>query len=616
MVLSEPSSKASSRGRVAITVAALGVVYGDIGTSPLYAIRECFVGRSGFPVDRANVLGVLSLVVWSLVLVVSVQFLLLVLRADNKGEGGLLALAHLLVPDEIEQWSRLHWAMVILGVFGAALLFGDGIITPALSVLSAVEGLGVVAPELRGLVVPITVVILLGLFAIQRFGTERVGQLFGPVMLLWFASLGLLGLRQVVQAPEVLAALSPTYAVAFFAAHGLHGTLILGAVFLTVTGAEALYADLGHFGRPPIQRSWFLLVLPCLLLNYLGQGALLLKQPELVGDIFYKLAPPGLLVPLVALATLATVIASQAVISGVFSLTAQAIKLSWLPRAEIRHTSARHRGQLYVPVANTLLLLGTLGLVLGFRSSSALADAYGIAVNLTMLITTVLLGVVMTRTWGWSRPLALLLTGVFVVIDLAFFGAIAPKVLSGGWIPLTIAAVLGLLMAVWRRGRQLVERRSHAVELADLPPGDGPAVVLVRDWEQVHAPVTLDRDVVVVHVDRCRQPTMGDQAHGLLSRHGATWHVAARFGFMEAADLPAVLAALHRRGELELDLSRATYFVIRERLELHDDRGMPSLLKRLFHLLGRRAVSFPDLVGVPPERVVTLSTRVSEPPSA
>lgn len=599
------------RRGLALSVGALGVVYGDIGTSPLYAVRECFVGVSGFPVNEANVLGILSLVTWSLVLVVSLQFVLLVLRADNQGEGGLLALAHLVVPADIEQWTNRDWGLAAVGVFGAALLFGDGIITPALSVLSAVEGLRVVAPELEAFIVPVTVGILLGLFAIQRFGTGRVGQLFGPVMLVWFTMLGLLGLRQVVQAPEVLAALSPHHAVVFFADHGLHGTLILGAVFLTVTGAEALYADLGHFGRRPIQRSWFVLVLPGLLLNYLGQGALILRQPEQVEDVFYHLAPPGLLVPLVGLATVATIIASQAVISGVFSLTAQAVQLDWFPRARIRHTSPEHQGQLYVPVANTLLLLGTLGLVLAFRSSGGLADAYGIAVSLTMVLTTLLFGVVMRELWRWPLAVCLGLTGLFLAIDLVFFLAIARKVLSGGWIPLSIATVLLVVMGVWRRGRQLVERHRPVVDLSSLPPGDEPVVVLVRDWEQVRVPESLEHPAVVLHLNRCQRPFMIDEPHGTLTEGGPVPRVFACFGFMDDPDIPALLEGLVAEGQLDLDLEAARYVIIEERLDIRHDRGMPAPLKRLFHLFGRRAPRVTDLAAIPPDRVWSLQPTVA-----
>lgn len=606
-----PATPTAHRRNLALAVGALGVVYGDIGTSPLYAVRECFVGVSGFPVDEANILGILSLVTWSLVLVVSLQFVLLVLRADNQGEGGLLALAHLVVPSDIEKWSNRHWGLAAVGVFGAALLFGDGIITPALSVLSAVEGLRVVAPELEPFIVPVTVGILLGLFAIQRFGTGRVGQLFGPVMLLWFTVLGLLGLRQIVLAPQVLAALSPHHAVVFFADHGLHGTLILGAVFLTVTGAEALYADLGHFGRAPIQRSWFVLVLPGLLFNYLGQGALLLQNPEQVEDVFYHLAPPGLLVPLVGLATIATIIASQAVISGVFSLTAQAVQLDWFPRARIRHTSSEHRGQLYVPVANTLLLLGTLGLVLAFRSSGGLADAYGIAVSLTMVLTTLLFGVVMREVWRWPLILCIGLTVLFLVIDLIFFLSIARKVLSGGWIPLAIATVLLVVMGVWRRGRQLVERHRPEVDLSSLPPGEEPVVVLVRDWEQVRIPADLGRRAVVLHLNRCQRPFMVDEPHGTLVEGGQVPRVFACFGFMDRPDLPSLLEELVANGQIDLDLGAARYVVIQERLDIRHDRGMPVPLKRLFHRLGRRAARVTDLAAIPPDRVLSIRPTVA-----
>ena len=592
------------RRRAGLALAALGVVYGDIGTSPLYAVRESFIGASGFPVTPPNVLGILSLILWSLALVVSVQFILLVLRADNQGEGGLLALAHLVVPDDEERWGWGHRALVALGVFGAALLFGDGIITPALSVLSAMEGLRVVAPELEAAVVPATVAILLTLFSIQRFGSDRVGRAFGPIMLLWFAVLGALGLRWVLAEPAVLSAIDPRHAWRFFADHGWHGTLILGAVFLTVTGAEALYADLGHFGRGPIQRSWYAVVLPGLALNYLGQGALLLRSPELVDDIFYRMAPPGLLVPLVVLATLATVIASQAVVSGVFSLTAQAVRANWLPRTQIVHTSARHRGQVFVPVANRLLLAGTVGLVLAFRSSGALADAYGIAVSLTMLITTLLFAVVLDRTWAWPRWATVGLSALFVGIDLAFLGALGRKVWSGGWIPLLLASGITLMMFVWRRGRRRRARLADGA-LLRIPDGITTAVVMVSESLRPALAAPTTRPMLWVHVRRCARPHMVDTPHGTLSQADGQPALRACYGFMDRPDLPRLLRELRESGALDFDPADAAFYRVTTTTP-ERKRRWHRLEDALYGAMARRAARLVDGLGIAPSAVTPL----------
>ncbi len=596
-----------STTRGALTLAALGVVFGDIGTSPLYAMRECFVGVSGFPVDHANVFGILSLITWSLVVVVTLKYVGLVLRADNQGEGGILALAHLVVPDEIDDWTRTHWVLVGIGLFGAALLFGDGIITPALSVLSAVEGLAVATPAFEPVVVPLTMAILVGLFAIQRFGTGRVGSLFGPVMLVWFTVLGGLGLWRILEHPMVLGGLDPRHAVWFFTSHGLHGTLILGAVFLAVTGAEAMYADLGHFGRAPVQRAWFGLVFPTLLLNYFGQGSLLLQHPEVVDEVFYRLAPAWALYPLVGLATLATIIASQAVISGVFSLTAQAVQLQYFPRTPILHTSSAHRGQIYVPTANRFLMVGTLLLVLGFRSSGGLADAYGIAVSLTMVLTTGLLFYVMRDRWGWSTLAAVAIAGVFLAIDLGFFLSIVRKVMSGGWIPLTIALVLMAVMVIWRRGRQLLARHHPRVLPEQLPAG--PLVILVRRPDHVAIDPSARPDALFVHVNQCHRPHMRGMSHGGVHDHDGRRVVHACFGFMEQPDVPELLAILTREHDIEFTAD-PTYVLIHETFRADNDRGMPSWAKRLYSWLERRAERVARSYQLPPERIVELNPEV------
>ncbi len=429
---------ASPRRLLPLTLTAIGVVYGDIGTSPLYAMRECFFGSHSVPPTEENVLGVLSLIIYSLVLVISIKYIAIVMRADNQGEGGILALTALLPRGD---GNGSKWPLLVLmGIFGAALLYGDGMITPAITVLGAVEGLKVATPLFNPYVVPITVGILIGVFAIQRYGTHSVGRLFGPIMVVWFVTIAVLGLFWLVRHPVVLTAFDPRHAVTFFGEHGWHGFAVLGAVFLVVTGGEALYADMGHFGRKPIRVAWFGLVLPALLLNYFGQGALLISNPAAAEQPFFLLAPSWALYLLVALATAAAIIASQALISGAFSLTRQAIQLGYSPRLDIEHTSSLEIGQVYVPQINWALMLSTIAIVIGFGSSTALAAAYGIAVTLTMVITATLLYVVARDRWQWPVPLAAGVTGMFLAIDLAFFGANAIKIAHGGWLPLVIGA--------------------------------------------------------------------------------------------------------------------------------------------------------------------------------
>ncbi|MCA9634221.1 MAG: KUP/HAK/KT family potassium transporter, partial [Myxococcales bacterium] len=464
-----PSSQhqADKRLSLSLCLLALGVVYGDIGTSPLYAIRECFYGEHAVEPSRANVLGVLSLVFWSLTIVISVKYLLYVMRADNRGEGGILALMAL--ASSSRRSGRVGAVTIVLGLFGAALLYGDGMITPAISVLSAIEGVGVVAPALSHFVEPITVAILIALFMFQKRGTAGVGRVFGPVTLVWFLVLALLGARQMLVRPEVLWALSPHHALVFLIDNQAHGFLVLGAVFLVVTGGEALYADMGHFGVRPIRLTWFAVALPALLLNYFGQGALLLSNPEAASNPFYRMAPSWAVVPLIGLSTAATIIASQAVISGAFSLTRQAAMLGFWPRVRIQHTSESEIGQIYVPTINWLLMVASIGLVLGFGTSSNLAAAYGIAVTTTMVITTLLAFIVARYRWGWPLLGAGTLSAAFLVLDLAFFGANVVKIAHGGWFPILVGAMVLLLMTTWRRGRaQLGERfREQLVPLED-----------------------------------------------------------------------------------------------------------------------------------------------------
>ncbi|RYZ33144.1 MAG: potassium transporter Kup, partial [Myxococcaceae bacterium] len=463
-----------------LALGAVGIVYGDIGTSPLYALRECFTGTHGVTPTPANVLGVLSLIVWSLIIIVSVKYLIFVMRADNRGEGGILALMALAMQRPRGQSHRARPLLITLGLFGAALIYGDGVITPAISVLSAVEGLSVATPVFEPYIIPISLVILALLFLVQRKGTAGIGAVFGPLMCVWFLVLAVLGVKELVHNPAVLWSLSPVHAVTFFMDNGWHGFLVLGAVILVVTGGEALYADMGHFGAGPIRRAWFLLVLPSLVLNYLGQGALLLRHAEAARNPFFLLAPDWALYPLVALSTAAAVIASQALISGSFSTTRQAMQLGYCPRMEVVHTSAEEMGQIYLPGLNGILLVGVVALVLGFGSSSRLAAAYGIAVTTTMGITTMLAYVVARERWGVRRSVALPIAGLFMLVDLAFFGANATKIVDGGWFPLLLAVCVFTLMTTWKRGRDILaaKLRASSISLKDLLDsfGDHPPV--------------------------------------------------------------------------------------------------------------------------------------------
>jgi KUP system potassium uptake protein len=615
-------------GLLVVSLGALGVVYGDIGTSPLYAIRESFHGDYGIDPVRGNVLGVLSLVFWALLIVVSVKYLAFIMRADNDGEGGVLALTALIAPER-RNLGRLRAGLIAAGLFAAALLYSDGIITPAISVLSAVEGLELMAPGLDAWVIPITVVILLGLFLIQSKGTARVGALFGPVMLIWFATLGALGVGGIVRAPEVLEALSPAHGAEFLARSGLHGFLVLGAVFLVVTGAEALYADMGHFGPGPIRLSWFAVALPGLLLNYFGQGALLLRDPHFAHQPFYSLAPESLRVPLLFLATFATIIASQAVISGAFSLTRQAVQMGYLPRMEIIHTSSSEIGQIYVPVINWVLMLATIALVLSFKSSSHLAAAYGVAVVTTMLTTSILFFVVSRERWRWPRWKSLGLTGGFLVVDLAFFGANLTKIAHGAWLPLMVAAMVYLLLSTWRGGRELLGRRladtgmsvqrlmkritahppvrvaGKAIFMTSHPSGVPPALVHNLRHNKV-----LHQEVVFLTISSQDVPRVPEaervEVHPI---GGGIFRVVARYGFAETASITEVLRLMRRHG-LSFGFRDTAFFVGREGLLPRGTSGMSVWRERVFMVMSRNAYSATDYYGIPPEQVVVLGAQL------
>jgi len=618
---------------IPLTLTALGVVYGDIGTSVLYAIRECFFGSHSVPPTQENVLGVLSLIIYSLLLVISIKYVAIVLRADNQGEGGVLALTAL-VPGRagaIGGATRLATGrplLIALGIFGTALLYGDGMITPAISVLGAIEGLEVVTPLFQPYVVPITVAILIALFVIQKYGTHRVGGLFGPVMIGWFATLAVLGIAWIIRMPAVLAAFDPRHAVAFFASNGFTGFAVLGAVFLVVTGGEALYADMGHFGRKPIRLAWFGLVLPALVLNYLGQGALLLIDPR-VEHPFFQLAPSWGLLPLVGISTAAAIIASQALISGSFSITRQAIQLGLAPRLEVEHTSAREMGQIYVPQVNWALMFATLVIVIGFGSSGALAAAYGIAVTLTMIITVLLLYVVMTERWRWPKAAALGVVALFLTIDLAFFGANALKILQGGWVTLAVAILLFTLMTTWKTGRRLVAERltaraipletfsatvaamqpvrvpGTAVFMTAQPTGTPPALAHNLQYNKV-----LHERVVVLTVVTAQQPHVPpDKRITIESLGHDLYNVRVQYGFMEDPDVPEALREAAARG-IHIDFEDLTYFLGRETIIVTRRRGMAIWREKLFVLMARNAVRATAFFRLPPERVVELGVQV------
>jgi KUP system potassium uptake protein len=611
----------------ALTVAALGVVFGDIGTSPLYAFKQCFTSTQGVALTPANVIGVLSLILWSLVAVVSVKYVYVMLRADNRGEGGVLALSTL-VGSATRNW-KLWTPVSALGVLGAALFFGDGMLTPAVSVLSAVEGLGVAAPHLHALVLPITVGILIGLFAVQKSGTEKVGRVFGPIIIAWFLVLAALGLVQIWQAPEVLSALNPLHAARFFAANGIQGFLVLSAVFLCVTGGEALYADMGHFGRAPIRDGWFRLVLPSLILNYFGQGALVLQQPDAIRNPFYLLAPEWLLPFLIVLATAATIIASQAVISGVFSVTSQAMNLGFLPRLRVLQPSANSIGQVYVPAANWSIFAGTVLLVIGFQSSDALAGAYGIAVSATMLLGGLLVLLVPSTIDSIPRPVRLPLLVMISLIDLAFFSSNVIRAFDTGWIPIAIAGLIFLIMWTWSEGRcelnWTVSRRQLPLQefrraMEEEPPERvaGSAVYLTNEASTIPMPLVqqlkfhrfLHQQVIILTFARIEVPRLSNEERiRMESIAEGVVRVTARYGFMERPDTVSALRSAARLG-LSFDPSATHYVVGRTTPVVTAKKGLPIWRKRLYALMARNTRLGYEYFGVPSDRLLEIGTRV------
>ena len=611
----------------ALSLAALGVVFGDIGTSPVYTFRECFNPDHGVALVPENVLGVLSLIVWALILVVAVKYVLLIMRADNHGEGGILAL--LALGQETVRSPRGRNLLILLAIGGAALFYGDSMITPAISVLSAIEGIGVGTPALNRFVLPITVAVLLALFLVQKRGTEKIGYFFGPVMLLWFAVIALYGLIHVAEAPRVLLALNPAHAVGVFVASPLRGFIVLGAVSLAITGGEALYADMGHFGRLPIRLAWFGLVMPALVLNYFGQGALLLGDKTAIENPFFRMVPGWGLIPLVLLSTAATVIASQAVISGSFSLSRQAIQLGLLPQLDVFQTSTQARGQIYIPQINWLLLVAVLALVLGFGSSSALASAYGFAVTGTMALTTVLIGAVMHGVWRWRWPTIAAVLAPIMAVDLALFGSNSMKIPTGGWFPLAIGLVMFTIMTTWRTGRRLVVARieSETMSFADFLASceeapearvSGTAVFLTTHTE--HVPPTLmqnlkhnkvlHRTVLLVRVATDNIPLVAgpDRIKARELGHGF-WQIGAHFGF---AQTPNVLRELRRAEipELDLDFDKISFFVGRANVKSAQRPGMARWREQLYVFLTRIATRPTEFFRIPPAQVIELGAEV------
>ncbi len=618
-----------SRLPLGLSLGALGVVYGDLGTNPLFALQECFAGPTPIAATAPNVLGVLSLVFWALVLVISVKYLSFVMKASNGGEGGILALLALVPTKGKGAAAERPWLLTLVVIFGAALLYGDGVVTPAISVLSAVEGLKAAAPATASLVVPITVIILIGLFFAQKRGTEGIGHVFGPVMVLWFVTIGVLGLRQIIKTPVVLTAIDPRCAIYFFAHGGSHAFLVLGAIVLCIAGGEALYADMGHFGRRPIAIAWYALVMPGLMLNYFGQGAYLLAGGTISSSTFYSIVPTTLLIPMIVLATAATVIASQALISGAYSLTHQAVQLGFFPRVAIIHTCEGQSGQIYVPAVNWLLMVACIALVVGFGASDKLAAAYGLAVTGTMSITSIAYFVVLSRTWKWPLWKATLIVGFFLIFDLAFLTANLSKFFAGGWVPVGMGLVVFTVMTTWMAGRKRLAAQLATVvfpfadfvaEITRKPPHRVPGTAVFMTGNPSGVPPVLfhhfkhnkvlHENVVMLSilsvdapfVDATSRISVADLGQGLTQ-------VIAKYGFMETPDVPALLGACAPFG-LRVNVDEATYYLGRETLLASKKPGMAQWRKFLFALISRSARSATAYFGIPPGRVVELGMQI------
>ena len=625
-----PNEHQDLRKKLILALAALGVVYGDIGTSPLYTVKECFHGPHAMAITPDNILGVMSLIFWSLTMVVTVKYVMFILRADNHGEGGIYALAALFLSKGRESVSpRMVNMLVLLAIFGAALLYGDGIITPVISVLSAVEGLNVATTAAEPFVLPLSCAVLAGLFMFQNQGTERIGRIFGPIMLFWFASIAILGLAQILRRPEILTALDPRYAVSFFAVNRMHGVVVLGAVVLCLTGGEALYADLGHFGRGPIRLSWVTLVFPALLLNYFGQTALLLERPEASVHPFYELVPRPFLYPVVALATTATVIASQAMISGVYSLTQQAIQIGYCPRLRIVHTSGETKGQIYMPWVNSMMMIGCLGLALAFKESSRLAAAYGIAVTGTMAITTLIYFFVTRYAWGWPLWKSLLPSSIFLFFDLSYFGANLLKFFDGGWFAVSVAVFLLVIMVTWRDGRAILRKSFEQAQvpldilISDISgfklvrtPGTafflsvsptGTPLVLLHLLKHIEA---LPERVFILSLVSTDIPYVPQEKRLEITDKGLGFcRIVASYGFMETPNIQEIIDLLNVHG-LNVDIFATSFFLGRESLLTGGSSKMARWRKGLFALLSRNAWNVSNFFGIPPGRVVELGSQV------
>ena len=615
-------------GRAVLAIGALGVVYGDIGTNPLFAMREAFTARHRVALDVENTIGLLSLMFWSLILVVTIKYLTTVMRADNDGEGGILALAAL-ASGKGDATNGRRWVLVLVGILGAALLYGDGMVTPAISVLAAVEGTAVATPSLDHYVVPIACIILVGLFVVQHKGTAVIGRVFGPMMIAWFLTIGVLGANQLRREPRVLRAIWPGHGVRFFVDNGVKGFLVLGAVILVVVGGEALYADMGHFGRRPILLGWYALVLPCLLLVYFGQGALLIRDPSAIDNPFFRMAPHVVLYPLVVLATIATVIASQALISGAYSLTHQAIQLGYSPRVHVRHTSESQIGQIYVPAINWLLMVACIGLVVGFRHSASLAAAYGLAVSTTMVMTTILFSVVARRHFGWRTPIVVAVCAVFLFVDTAFFGATLFKIPDGGWFPLVVGAIIFTIMTTWRTGRRIVRARlrGHMPELTKFVDSVSAGSVVRTSGASaylfsvagvtppaliasLHHHDSLHKKVLIVCVTVEPRPRVPTLRRAVITDLGAGLHqVVLHFGFMEQPDVPKALAQRVAM-QLGLDLQTLTYFLGSERITVTKRPGMAMWREHLFAFMSRNATGTIDLFNLPIDQTLQIGVGV------
>lgn len=624
--------KADHRNRgslPALTLAAIGVVFGDIGTSPLYALKECFNSEHGIPFSPDAVMGVLSMVFWAFIIVVSLKYVLFVLRANNHGEGGILALMALALRTAPTN-SRRALVIMMLGVFGACMFYGDAVITPAISVLSAVEGLEIVSPQFTKYVIPITLIILIGLFLIQKKGTALVGFLFGPIVVIWFLVLGLMGLYNIIDKPSIFLAINPIFAINFLAEHSLQAFIVLGAVFLVLTGAEALYADMGHFGIRPIQFAWFFLTMPCLLLNYFGQGALLLANPEAISNPFFLMVPESYTLAIVILATMATVIASQAVISGAYSMTSQAILLGFIPRMKILYTSEKEVGQIYMPAINWMLLILVIGAVLGFKQSSNLAAAYGIAVTTTMVVTTLLAAVVMRAVWKWNSILVTAVIGIFLLVDIAFLAANVLKIADGGWFPLLLGALCFLLLITWYKGRMLLRKKAidggipleafiKSLLVSEPIRVNGTAVFLTAHVDYVPVAMlhnlkhnqVLHKRVIFLKISIWDVPHVENKERITLKEMGGgVYLVRAVYGFKETPDINQIMSLLATQYDIKCEPMETSYFLARDTVVPSAIPGMALWRERLFAWMYQNAAKPSDFFSIPTNRVVELGAKV------